>query len=100
MPHITLTDSQGTKQADFTADPTQSIGTQGQEEGVAIPFSCGVGACRTCIGVVTKGGEYLEPEAVGPMHIEVEANEVLTCVCGTKSDAPADAEIEIAIENL
>ena len=99
-PKVTITNSQGDTQGTFTADPTQSVGTHAQDEGIAIPFSCGVGACRTCVGTVCKGMEHLDQEAVGPKHIETEDNEILTCICGVKPDAPDGVEIEIQAENL
>lgn len=100
MAKITIKDNSGNPVANFEASTEESIGTQAQENGAAIPFSCGVGACRTCVGKVTKGKEHLNPEAVGPQHISVEEDEVLTCICGVKEDAPAEAEIEIECENL
>lgn len=99
-PKVTIQNSQGDDQGSFTADPSQSVGTQAQDEGVAIPFSCGVGACRTCVATVKKGQEHLDQEAVGPKHIDTEDDEVLTCICGVKPDAPDDAEIELQAENL
>lgn len=100
MPKVTIKNSQGDDQGTFQSDSSQSVGTQAQEEGVPIPFSCGVGACRTCVCTVNKGMEHIDQEAVGPKHIETEDNEILSCISGVKPDAPDDAEIEIQAENL
>lgn len=100
MVKITIADNSGKPVTTFTANTEESIGSQAQEHGADIPFSCGVGACRTCVGKVKKGKEFLNPEAVGPQHIPTEDDEVLTCICGVDSDAPEDIEIEITCENL
>ena len=86
--------------ATFEASTDEAIGTQIQEAGAPIPFSCGAGACRTCCCQVTKGLEHIDKEAVGPMHIMVDDDEILTCMAGVKVGAPADAEIEMTSENL
>lgn len=100
MAKVIIKDNAGKKVADFNATSEESIGTQAQENGASIPFACGVGACRTCVGKVKKGKEHLNPEAISPQHISVEEDEVLTCICGLKKDTPEDAEIEIECENL
>lgn len=100
MAKIIIKDNSGKKVTDFNAHSEESIGTQAQENGANIPFACGVGACRTCVGKVTKGKEHLEPEAISPQHISVEEDEVLTCICGLKKDTPENTEIEIECENL
>jgi len=86
--------------AEFTANTEESLGTQAQEAGAPIPFSCGVGACRTCVCKVEKGLKHIDSEAVGPMHIMVEDDENLTCVSGIKPGTPADTEIVVVAENL
>ena len=100
MPKVTVKNSSGDTAATFETNPDKSIGVQAQENGAPIPFSCGVGACRTCLAVVQKGKEYLNEEAVGPKYITTEENEILTCICGVKADAPKDAEIEIKCDNI
>jgi ferredoxin len=100
MAKVTIQDHNGKPMAQFTANAEESVGTQAQDNGVPIPFSCGVGACRTCVGIVKKGKEHLNEEAVGPKHITTEDDEVLTCICGVSTDAPEDAEIVIEPENL
>ena len=100
MAKIIIKDNSGQTSAGFDSNSEESVGVQAQDSGAPIPFSCGVGACRTCVGRVEKGAEFLNPEAVGPQHIPTEDDEVLTCICGVKPDAPADAEIEIQCENI
>ncbi len=100
MAKITIADNSGKPVANFDSNADESIATQAQNSGAPVPVSCGVGACRTCVGKVKKGKEHLDEEAVGPKHISTEDDEVLTCICGVKKDAPADAEVEIACENL
>ena len=97
---VTIKDRNGNPVAQFSGNPEVSVGIQAQDEGAPIPFSCGVGACRTCVGKVTKGMEYLNKEAVGPQHIPTEDDEVLTCVCAVREDVPDGAEIEIEAQNL
>ena len=100
MVKVTIADNAGKPVTTFTANTDESIGSQAQEHGADIPFSCGVGACRTCVGKVKKGKEFLDEEAIGPKHIPTEDDEVLTCISGVKADASEDAEIEIDCENL
>ena len=100
MTKITIKDNSGIVAANFTATTDLSIGTQAQSNGAAIPFSCGIGACRACVGKVTKGKEFINEEAIGPKHIATESDEILTCIAGVKENQPQDAEIEIECENL
>ena len=100
MAKVTITDNSGKKVADFDSNTDESIGTQAQENGVPIPFSCGVGACRACVCKVKKGKEFIDEEAVGPKHIQTEDDEILTCISGVKKEAPENAEIELEVENL
>ena len=100
MAKVTVKDPSGKVMAEFTANAEESLGTQAQEAGAPIPFSCGVGACRTSVCKVEKGLEYIDREAVGPMHIMVEDDENLTCVSGIKPGTAADAEIVVVAENL
>lgn len=100
MAKVTVHDNDGKEVAQFDANAEESLGVQAQDAGAPIPFSCGVGACRMCVAKVKKGKEHLDEEAVGPKHITTDDDEVLTCICGVKADAPADAEIEIEPENL
>lgn len=100
MAKITIKDNSGNQTAQFTSNNSESIGTQAQDAGAPIPFSCGVGACRTCVGRVIKGMEHINQEAVGPKHIQTEDDEILTCIAGCNPDAPEDAEIEVECENL
>jgi len=100
MAKITIKNNEGNLIGTFIADNSESIGHQAQNNDIMIPIACGAGACRICIGIVTKGLEYLDPEAFGSKHIETEKNEVLTCICGLIDGCPNDAEIEIQCENL
>ncbi|MCF7812379.1 (2Fe-2S)-binding protein [Candidatus Gracilibacteria bacterium] len=100
MAKVTVRDNSGKEVVTFDAEKDESLGTQAQDNGAPIPFSCGVGACRTCVAKVKKGKEYLDEEAVGPKHITTEDDEILTCICGLREDAPDDAEIDIEAENL
>ena len=100
MAKVTVKGESGKEVASFQANTDESIGVQAQENGAPIPFSCGVGACRTCVAKVHKGKEFLDEEAVGPKHIMTEDDEILTCICGVRKNADDNAEIEIEAENL
>ena len=100
MAKITIKDSSGKDIAKFDSNTDESLGTQAQEHGAPIPFSCGVGACRTCVCRVKKGKEFIDEEAVGPKHITTEEDEILSCIAGVKENAPKNAEIEMEPENL
>ena len=100
MAKVVVKDPAGNVVAEFTANADESLGTQAQEAGAPIPFSCGVGACRTCVCKVEKGMEHIDREAVGPMHIMVEDDENLTCISGIKPGTNPDTEIVVMAENL
>lgn len=100
MAKVIVKDLAGNIMAQFEANSEESLGTQAQEAGAPIPFSCGVGACRTCVCKVEKGGEFIDREAVGPMHITVEDDETLTCISGIKPGTDRAAEIVVMVENL
>ena len=99
MPYIIIKNSQKKVIIKFKGNTEESIGTQAQEQGAPIPFSCGVGACRTCVCRIEKGGDLIEKEAVSPMHITVEDNELLSCIAGIKEGA-GEGDIELVVENL
>lgn len=100
MAKVTVKDPAGNVMAEFTANSEESLGTQAQDAGAPIPFSCGVGACRTCVCKVEKGMEHIDREAIGPMHIMVEDDENLTCISSIKPGTDAGAEIVVVAENL
>ncbi|NJP03884.1 2Fe-2S iron-sulfur cluster binding domain-containing protein [Candidatus Gracilibacteria bacterium] len=100
MAKITIKDNGGNILAQFDSTNDSPIATQGQNNGVPVPVACGVGACRMCVGQCNKGHEFINESAFGEKHIGTEENEVLTCISGIKEDAPADAEIEIQLENM
>lgn len=102
MVKVTAKDRNGNVVAEFEGLKDESLGITAQEAGVDVPFSCGVGACRTCLCRVEQGYEHIDPEAIGPMQIDVdpEEREILSCIAGLKQDAPDDAEIVLEIENL
>jgi ferredoxin len=100
MAKIIVNDSMGAAMAQFQSDGDESIATEAMDNGAPVPVSCGVGACRTCVAKVTKGKEFIDEEAIGPKQIPTEDDEVLTCICASKQDAPADAVIEIEVANL
>ncbi|MBT3349063.1 2Fe-2S iron-sulfur cluster binding domain-containing protein [bacterium] len=100
MAKVTIKDNGGNVVAQFDSNSEENVAAQGQAAGVPIPVACGVGACRMCVGKCEKGAEHIDREAHGEVHIGLEDDEVLTCIAGVKSDAPANAEIEIELENL
>lgn len=102
MTNIIIKDRTGKIAGSFTGLSDESVGMTAQEEGIDIPFSCGVGACRTCLCTVEKGYEHIDPEAIGPAQIDIdpEAYEILSCIAAMREDTPEDAEIILEAENL
>lgn len=102
MTKVTITDDTGQTQGSFQGQTDESIGITAQDEGVDIPISCGVGACRSCLCRVKQGYEYIDPEAVGPAQIDIdpEEQEILSCIAALKENTPEDAEIILEAENL
>jgi len=100
MAKVIINDDGGDQVATFSGDDSASIATQAQDVGVAIPISCGAGACRACVCRVRTGEEFIDSEAIGPQHIETEDGEILSCISAIKSNTPEDAQIELDCENL
>lgn len=100
MANVIVNDSNGAQMAQFQSDGEESLATEAMDHGAPVPVSCGVGACRTCVAKVKKGKEFLDEEAIGPKQIPTEEDEILTCICACRQDAPADAEIVIEVANL
>lgn len=100
MANVIVNDSSGATMAQFQSDGEESLATEAMDNGAPVPVSCGIGACRTCVAKVTKGKEFLDEEAIGPKQSPTEDDEILTCICACKQDAPADAVIEIEVLNL
>ena len=100
MVKVIVKDNSGDEIANFAGNGDDPISTQAQENDVDVPVACGVGVCGTCKCKVNKGMEFINPEEFGDAQVPLEDGEVLTCLAGIKEDAPADAEIEIELENL
>lgn len=100
MVKIVVNDEDGQEVVTFEGNTEESIGMQAQEEGAPVPISCGSGACRTCVMKVVEGMEHLDKEAVGPAMIEIEDDEILSCICGVKQGCCKDAKIVVNVENL
>jgi len=100
MPKVKIIDKSGKKITEFEGNSKDSLGTQAQENGCPISMPCMAGACGGCIAKIKKGKEFLDPEAMGPVHLPMKEDEVLACVCGIKKDASEDSEIEIEVDSL
>ena len=100
MAKVIIKDNSGDEIANFAGNSDDPISTQGQENGADVPVACGVGVCGSCKCKVKKGAEFIDAEAFGDAQVPLEEGEVLTCLAGIKEDAPANAEIEIELENL
>ena len=99
MAKIIMTDNDGDTAGTFTANGDDPISSQAQDNGIDVPVACGVGVCGSCKGSCKSGSEFIDPEAFGEAQVPMEDGEILTCLSGVKSDAPADATIEIELEN-
>ncbi|MCB9809554.1 2Fe-2S iron-sulfur cluster binding domain-containing protein [Candidatus Peribacteria bacterium] len=100
MAQVTVQNRLGENEGCFTGNAEESLGVQAQDEGIPVPFSCGVGACRTCMCTVLEGLEHIDREAVGPQQIPTEEDAILSCIASLREDTPPDAQVTLRSENL
>jgi ferredoxin len=77
---ITIQNPAGQEVASFPILRGQSIADAADRAGHAIPTACCAGACNVCMCRVISGGEHIDIGLKQVPMIDVEADEVLTCV--------------------
>lgn len=85
-----------------SSDDEKSIIDLAEENNVELPWSCRSGACFSCCATVTKGQDHLDPNKTWEMLIDVDEDEVLTCICWIKSwvfSSGESVEIDLTMLN-
>jgi len=84
----------------FTAKKGETIMALAQANSVEIPFSCGAGACGLCLCYIVKGWEYINKEYTTPSFMQLDEDQVLTCIAAVKDECFDDenANIEIILK--
>ncbi len=100
MAKVIIKDNSGDELTNFAGNSDDPISTQAQENDAEVPVACGVGVCGSCRGKCTKGREFIDETAFGDPQVDLAEDEILTCLCAIKKDAPAEAEVEIELESL
>jgi len=100
---INVTDIHGKVHTFFLdQDEEKSITDLAEENGVELPWSCRSGACFACCATVSKGKEHLDQNKTWEMLIDVDDDEVLTCICWVSSkvfEAGESVEIDLTMLN-
>jgi ferredoxin len=68
------------------ASKTKSLVESAEDVGIEIPSSCRSGACFVCAARVKEGMEFLDIGKFWIPLVDIDEDQVLTCVCGIKDD--------------
>lgn len=84
MIKITLQDTNWKDLWSFEAKKWKLITEMAKENNIEIPFSCGSGACGLCLCEVIEGMEFINSEYLNHPMMELEDNQILTCISAIK----------------
>lgn len=70
----------------FEAEKWKLITEMASTNDVEIPFSCGAGACGLCMCEVIEGREIINDAFLSHPLMELEENQVLTCIASIKDE--------------
>jgi len=90
--HVTVQDHDGSVMGEFLADRHQSLLESAEAVGIDIGYSCRSGACYACACHVDQGLEWLDIGQFGIPLVDLEEEDVLTCVCGVRDERWYDGE--------
>jgi len=97
---ITVQWSDWTEIGSFQAKKWETIMALAQANNVEIPFSCGAGACGLCLCYIVSWWEYINKEYTTPSFMQLDEDQVLTCIAAVKDECFDDenANIEIVLK--
>ena len=97
---ITVQATDWTVLGTFEAKKWETIMSTAQANNVEIPFSCGAGACGLCLCYIIQWGEYINKAYTNPSFMELDEDQVLTCIAAVKDECFDDenANIEIILK--
>lgn len=70
----------------FAAEKGKVFTTLATENWVEIPMSCGAWACGLCLCEIIQWVEYINKAYSMPGFMELEENQVLTCIAAVKDE--------------
>ena len=82
---VVITDVEGNELVSFFANEKQSFYQMAQDNDVELPVSCCSGACFVCACRVTEGLELVDIGKLSVPLVDVEEDQVLSCVGGVIS---------------
>ena len=97
MIKITVQWNDWTEIGSFVANKWETIMALAQANNVEIPFSCGAGACGLCLCYIVKWWEYINKEYTTPSFMQLDEDQVLTCIAAVKDECFDDKNTEIEI---
>ena len=98
---ITVQATDWTDLGSFEAKKWETIMALAQANNVEIPFSCGAGACGLCLCYIIQWWEYINKAYTNPSFMELDEDQVLTCIAAVKDECFDDenANIEIVLKS-
>jgi len=98
---VTVHDHDGTVMWQFMADRHQSLLESAEAAGIDIGYSCRSGACYACACKVDKGMEILDIGQFWVPLVDLEDDDILTCVCGIRDEQWQDWQAhEVSITRM
>lgn len=84
----------------FEAKKWETIMALAQANSVEIPFSCGAWACGLCLCYIVKWWEFINKAYTTPSFMELDEDQVLTCIAAIKDEYFDDenANVEIILK--
>lgn len=84
----------------FAAKKWETIMALAQANNVEIPFSCGAWACGLCLCYIVKWWEFINKEYTTPSFMQLDEDQVLTCIAAIKDECfdNENANIEIVLK--
>lgn len=72
-----------------------------EDQNFEIPSSCRSGACFVCAAKVLKGAECIDIGKMGVPLVDIDEDQILTCIGGIKSECFKDGKVhEVVLEKL
>lgn len=81
----------------FAAKKWETIMALAQANNVEIPFSCGAWACGLCLCYIVKWWEFINKEYTTPSFMQLEEDQVLTCIAAVKDECFDDENVNVEI---
>ena len=81
----------------FDAKKWGTIMALAQANSVEIPFSCGAWACGLCLCYIVQWWEYINKAYTTPSFMELDEDQVLTCIAAVKDECFDDENTNIEI---